>query len=143
MPANLQRSSYPFFYTIATRWRDNDVYGHVNNVEYYAFFDSAVNYYLITHCGLDIHKAQVVAYVVSSSANYFAPLSYPESVDVGVRVNKLGRSSVSYELGVFASGGEEVKAEGQFVHVFVDRHASPVSAVSIPENILEGLKKLV
>lgn len=112
---------YAFQLTIPTRWHDNDVYGHVNNVVYYSYFDTAVNAFLIREGGLDIHRGQVIGLVVESSCRYMKPLSFPFSVTAGVRIAKLGSSSVRYEIGLFAEGDPESAATGFFVHVFVDR----------------------
>ena len=135
------RSDYPHFQPITTRWHDNDVYGHVNNVTYYSFFDSAVNTYLIEVGGLDIHNGEVVGFVVSSSCDYFASIAFPERIEIGLRVGKLGNSSVQYELAVFKAGEEEACAAGRFVHVFVDRQNN--RPVSIPEGLRRALSDLV
>ena len=106
---------------IQTRWSDNDVYGHVNNVTYYSYFDTAVNGWLIDHGGLDIHIGAVVGYVVETSCSYFSPVAFPDRLHVGIRVAKLGRSSVRYELAVYRNDDELPVAAGHFVHVYVDR----------------------
>ncbi|WP_447652155.1 acyl-CoA thioesterase [Pseudomonas abietaniphila] len=136
-----QRSDYRHFQPITTRWHDNDIYGHVNNVTYYSFFDSAVNSYLIEHGGLDIHDGDVVGFVVSSSCDYFASIAYPDLIEIGLRVSKLGNSSVQYELAVFKTGEEEACAAGRFVHVFVDRASN--QPVPIPARLREALEQLV
>ncbi|MDB5979414.1 MAG: putative thioesterase [Pseudomonas sp.] len=136
-----QRTDYPHFQPITTRWHDNDIYGHVNNVTYYSFFDSAVNSYLIERGGLDIHDGEVVGFVVSSSCDYFASIAYPDLIEVGVRVGKLGNSSVQYELAVFKAGEAEVCAAGRFVHVFVDRASN--RPVAIPDGLREALSLLL
>jgi acyl-CoA thioester hydrolase len=136
-----QRTEYRHFQPITTRWHDNDIYGHVNNVTYYSFFDSAVNTYLIERGGLDIHDGSVVGFVVSSSCDYFASIAYPDLIEVGLRVAKLGNSSVQYELAVFKAGEDEACAAGRFVHVFVDRASN--LPVSIPEALREALQVLV
>lgn len=135
------RKDFPYRHVISTRWHDNDAYGHVNNVVYYSFFDTAVNHFLIKQCGLDIASDPVVAYVVSSSAHYFSPLAYPQEVEVGVQLKRLGRSSVTYRLGVFVAGEDAVKAAGEFVHVFVRRDSG--SSVSIPAAIRQQLESLL
>ncbi len=117
----MNRGAYPHLHPIATRWADNDVYGHVNNVEYYAWFDTAINAYLIERGGLDIQAGAGIGLCVESHCAFLAPVAFPERVDVGLRVAKLGRSSVRYELGVFREGNDEPAAEGWFVHVFVSR----------------------
>lgn len=137
----LQRGDYRHFQPIITRWHDNDVYGHVNNVTYYSFFDTAVNTYLIDQGGLDIHDGEVVGFVVSSSCDYFASIAFPECIEIGLRVGKLGNSSVQYELAVFKAGEEEACAAGRFVHVFVDRRTN--QPVTIPGMLREALQRLV
>ncbi|WP_297840184.1 thioesterase family protein [Pseudomonas sp.] len=138
---NPQRADYRHFQPITTRWHDNDIYGHVNNVTYYSFFDSTVNSYLIQHGGLNIHDGDVVGFVVSSSCDYFASIAFPDLIEVGLRVGKLGNSSVQYELAVFKVGEDEASAAGRFVHVFVDRASN--RPVPIPENLRGVLELLV
>ena len=130
-------SDYPYHVEIATRWQDNDAYGHINNVMYYSFFDTAVNRFLIEEGGLNIHKGNIVAYVVSSQCQYITPASYPETIFVGVRVIKVGRSSVTYGLSVYAGEAKRRVAHGQFVHVLVERLSD--KAVPIPVNTKEAL----
>ncbi|MCO5103787.1 MAG: acyl-CoA thioesterase [Burkholderiaceae bacterium] len=115
------RSAYRVFRSISTRWMDNDVYGHVNNVVYYSWFDTAVNAHLIEAGALDIHAGQTIGLVVETQCNYFAPLAFPQQIDAGIRVAHLGRSSVRYEVGLFAQDGALTAAAGHFVHVYVDR----------------------
>ena len=115
------RADYRFFLTIPTRWMDNDVYGHVNNVVYYGYFDTVVNRYLIEQGVLDIHAGDVIGLVVESGCRYFAPLAFPQTVVAGLRVVRLGTSSVRYEIGLFADDSEVAAAHGHFVHVYVDR----------------------
>jgi acyl-CoA thioester hydrolase len=115
------REGYPHFETISTRWMDNDVYGHVNNVVYYSFFDTAVNRYLIEQGALDPAAGEVIGLVVETQCNYFSPLSFPQPVQAGLRVAHAGRSSVRYEIALFAEGQERAAAAGHFVHVYVDR----------------------
>lgn len=136
-----QRADYCHFQPITTRWHDNDIYGHVNNVTYYSFFDSTVNTYLIEQGGLDIHDGTVVGFVVSSACDYFASIAYPDLIEVGLRVGKLGNSSVQYELAVFKAGEQEACAAGRFVHVFVDRASN--RPVAIPEGLRQALEALV
>ncbi|MFT6461277.1 MAG: acyl-CoA thioester hydrolase, partial [Maricaulis maris] len=100
---------------------DNDIYGHINNAAYYGFFDTAVNCFLIEEAGLDIHAGAVIGLVVETGCNYFAPLAFPETVEAGVRVARLGNSSVSFEIGLFRQGEDDPAAQGRFVHVYVDR----------------------
>lgn len=123
------REHYRHFQPITTRWHDNDLYGHVNNVTYYSYFDTAVNGYLIEVGGLDIHRGEVVAFVVSSSCDYFASIAFPERIEIGLRVGNLGNSSVQYELAVFKEGEEQACAAGRFVHVFVDRASNRPAAI--------------
>lgn len=115
------RSAYPVFRPITTRWMDNDVYGHVNNVVYYSWFDTVVNAHLIERGALDIHGGTTIGLVVETQCNYFAPLSFPQQVEAGLRVARLGGSSVRYEVGLFAAGEPLTAAKGHFVHVYVDR----------------------
>ncbi|MHA6492115.1 acyl-CoA thioesterase [Pseudomonas borbori] len=139
-PPQHLRGDYPHFQSITTRWHDNDLYGHVNNVTYYSYFDSAVNTYLIESGGLDIHNGSVVGFVVSSSCDYFASIAFPERIEIGLRVGKLGNSSVQYELAVFKAGENEACAAGRFVHVFVDRQSN--RPVPIPESLRSALTTL-
>lgn len=138
-PQHLRRD-YRHFQPITTRWHDNDVYGHVNNVTYYSYFDSAVNAYLIEVGGLDIHNGGVVGFVVSSSCDYFASIAFPDAIEIGLRVGKLGNSSVQYELAVFKAGEEEACAAGRFVHVFVDRQTN--RPLPIPERLRAAMANL-
>ena len=136
-----QRADYPHFQPITTRWHDNDIYGHVNNVTYYSFFDTTVNTYLVEVGGLDIHDGDVVGFVVSSACDYFASIAFPERIDVGLRVGKLGNSSVQYELAVFKADEQDACAAGRFVHVFVDRASN--QPVAIPAALRGALEQLV
>jgi acyl-CoA thioester hydrolase len=138
-PQHLRRD-YPHFQPISTRWHDNDIYGHVNNVTYYSYFDSAVNAYLIEVGGLDIHDGEVVGFVVSSSCDYFASIAFPERIEIGLRVGKLGNSSVQYELAVFKQDEEQACAAGRFVHVFVERASN--RPLPIPERLRTALAAL-
>jgi len=134
------RSAYPVFRTITTRWMDNDVYGHVNNVVYYSWFDTAVNAYLIEQGVLDIHGGQTIGLVIETQCNYFAPLAFPQTIEAGVRVARLGSSSVRYEVGLFAAGEPLCAARGHFVHVYVDRDTRrPVSLPATLRTTLETL----
>ncbi|MEY2994368.1 MAG: hypothetical protein RL357_1303 [Pseudomonadota bacterium] len=120
-PEPLPRDHYRVFRDIPTRWMDNDVYGHVNNVVYYSWFDTAVNAWLIEQGALDIHQGEVVGLVVNTGCHYFASLAFPQVVEAGVRVAHMGRSSVRYEVGLFAKGEPITAACGHFVHVYVDK----------------------
>jgi len=115
------RAAYAAWRPISTRWMDNDVYGHVNNVVYYSFFDTAVNGLLMDAGVLDIRQGGVIGLVVETQCNYFAPIAFPQPVAAGVRVAQLGRSSVRYEIGLYAGDAPESAAAGHFVHVYVDR----------------------
>ncbi|WP_421789977.1 acyl-CoA thioesterase [Hyphobacterium sp.] len=114
------RADYPVFFEIATRWQDNDVYGHLNNVVYYELLDTVVNRHLIEAGVLDPETSDQIGLVVESGCKYFASLAYPENVDVGLRVAHIGNSSVRYEVGAFAKGADTAAAEAFFVHVYVD-----------------------
>jgi len=116
-----RRVDYPHFLAITTRWMDNDLYGHINNVVYYSFFDTVINHYLINAGGLDIHQGRVIGLAVETMCRFYRPLAYPDPVDAGLRVGKLGRSSVRYEIGLFSPGHDEPAATGHFIHVFVER----------------------
>ena len=115
------RAGYPHFLAIPTRWMDNDLYGHVNNVVYYSYFDTVVNQYLIEQGVLDIERSEVIGLVVETQCNYFSPLTFPDTVQAGLRVAKLGSSSVRYEIGLFRNDDPLAAAQGHFVHVYVDR----------------------
>ena len=134
------RDAYKAFRSISTRWMDNDVYGHVNNVVYYSWFDTAVNATLIEHGVLDIHGGQTIGLVIETQCNYFAPLAFPQPIDAGIRVAKLGTSSVRYEVGLFAEGEPLTAAKGHFVHVYVDRETRrPVPLPAPLKQFLETL----
>ena len=120
-PAPPCRADYPHFLAIPTRWMDNDVYGHVNNVVYYSWFDTAVNAHLIEQGVLDTAKSEVIGLVVETQCQYFESLAFPQNVEAGIRVAHIGSSSVRYEVGLFAQGAPLTAARGQFVHVYVDR----------------------
>ena len=142
MDAELVRvSDYRTFVSITTRWMDNDVYGHINNVTYYSYFDTAVNLLLIREGKLDIERAGVIALVVESKCTYRKPLAYPDALKAGVRIDKLGKRSVTYGVGIFREGEEEAAASGFLVHVFVDRETR--KAVLIPGEIREGLVRVM
>jgi acyl-CoA thioester hydrolase len=126
--------------TIPTRWNDNDVYGHVNNVEYYAFFDTIINDYLIRAGGLDILRGPAIGLCAESHCAFTAALVFPEAVEAGLRVGHLGTSSVRYEIGLFGAGGADLAATGWFVHVFVDRETR--RPVPIPDALRAALARL-
>ena len=116
-----QRVAYRHFLPIATRWMDNDAYGHVNNVVYYAYFDTVVNAYLIAAGVLDIANSPVIGLVVETGCKYFSAVAFPDEIDAGLRVAKLGNSSVRYEIALFRRGSDVAVAQGHFVHVYVER----------------------
>lgn len=134
-------TDYRFHTPLTTRWSDNDVYGHINNVTYYSYFDSAANLYLIQAGGLDIVHGAVIGLVVESHCQYHAPLSYPTPLVAGVRVDRLGHRAVTYGIAIFAEGDDRASAHGHFVHVFVDRQTR--TPVSIPPPLRDALTRLV
>ena len=135
------RAAYPHFLAIPTRWMDNDIYGHVNNVVYYSYFDTVINEYLMREGGLDIHGGEVVGVCAESHCNFRDSFAFPETVEAGLRVGHLGRRAVRYEIGLFKAGAEAPAAEGHFVHVFVER--ATMTPVAIPEGIRAALERLV
>ncbi len=138
-----QREHYRHYTPITTRWHDNDVYGHVNNVVYYSFFDSAVNRLLVREGGLDIDQGRVIALVVSSACDYQAPVAFPHDIEVGLVVSRLGNTSVHYQLAVFLAGQPLACATGRFVHVFVDREGRrPVPVPDCLRHVLSELQPL-
>lgn len=140
-PQATSRSAYKVFRTLGTRWMDNDAYGHVNNVVYYSWFDTAVNAYLIEQGVLDIERGAIIGLVVETQCNYFAPLAFPQTVEAGLRVARLGSSSVRYEVGLFAQGEPWSAARGHFVHVYVDRQSR--QPTPLPANFKTVLEALV
>lgn len=140
-PQAAPRSAYKVWRTLGTRWMDNDVYGHVNNVVYYSWFDTAVNGYLIEQGVLDIHQGETIGLVVETQCHYFAPLAFPQALEAGLRVARLGTSSVRYEVGLFAQGAPLTAAKGHFVHVYVDRQSR--RPVSLPRNLKSVLETLL
>lgn len=135
------RDQFRHFLTIPTRWMDNDIYGHVNNVVYYSYFDTAVNQFLIEAGVLDIHKGEVVGFVVDSGCAYFAPIAFPDAVHAGIRVAKLGNSSVRYEIALYRNNDPLPAAAGHFVHVYVERANN--RSVPIPDAVRELLTSIV
>lgn len=136
------RADWPHFLAIPTRWMDNDGYGHVNNVVYYSYFDTAVNQFLIERGVLDIHHGEVVGFVVDSGCSYYSSLSFPDIVHVGIRVAKLGNSSVRYEIGVYRNDDPAPAATGHFVHVYVERSSNkPVPIPAPVRKVLETITR--
>ena len=131
---------YPHRRAIPTRWHDNDVYGHVNNVEYYAYFDTVINAYLVEQGGLDIHRGPVIGLCAESHCEFRAPLAFPETVQAGLRLSRLGTTSVRYEIGLYREDASEPAATGWFVHVFVDRERRRPAA--IPPDVRAALERL-
>jgi acyl-CoA thioester hydrolase len=134
------RRAYKEFRPIATRWMDNDQYGHINNVVYYSWFDTAVNAHLIEQGALDVHGGKVIGLVVETHCNYFAALTFPQTIETGIRVAQLGSSSVRYEVGIFGDG-ELTAAKGHFVHVYVDSQTR--RPVPLPDKLRTVLEKLI
>ena len=136
-----RRGDYPRFLEIPTRWMDNDIYGHVNNVIYYSYFDTVINQYLIETGGLDIHAGTIIGIAVESQCRFHRSLEFPDVIDAGLRVGRLGNTSVRYEIGLFRRGDEEPAATGHFVHVFVDRESR--RPLPIPAAMRAALQRLV
>ena len=140
-PTSLTRADFPHFLAIPTRWMDNDVYGHVNNVVYYSYFDTVINAYLIREGGLDIAQGAVIGITPETHCNFLAELTFPEIVEAGLRVRRLGGRSVTYEIGLFKAGRTEPAAFGHFVHVFVER--ATMRPTAMPEGIRACLERLL
>jgi acyl-CoA thioester hydrolase len=143
MTANKQAADYPVLWPVATRWSDNDHYGHVNNVTYYSYFDTAVNAWLIETTGTDIRELSAIGIVAETSCKYVSQLSFPEKLLVGLSIERLGIRSIVYSLAIFREGpgAPELAATGRFVHVYVDRETR--LPVPIPEQIRAAATKLV
>jgi len=139
-PAPENRHAYRHFQSIPTRWMDNDVYGHVNNVVYYSYFDTVVNQYLIEQRVLNIEASKVIGLVVETQCQYFASITFPDVVHAGLRVAKLGNSSVRYEIGLFRNEERTASAQGYFIHVYVDRATR--RAISLPADMRAALEKI-
>ena len=135
------RADFVAFEDVHSRWMDNDAYGHINNVVYYSFFDTAVNRYLIEHKVLDIAKSETIGLVIETQCKYFAPIMYPDLIHVGLKVTHLGNSSVKYEVAIFANDVDIASALGHFVHVYVDRQTN--KPTPIPKNVRDVLQQLV
>ncbi|WP_180176985.1 thioesterase family protein [Acinetobacter sp. YH12039] len=140
-PETKCRQNYRFLFPIQTRWADNDMYGHVNNVTYYSYFDTAANALLIQHAGFDLHNTPIIGLVVDSACSFLQELSYPEIIEVGVAIEKIGNSSLRYDLAIFKQGQNEAAAQGHFVHVFVDRQTR--KSTSIPEDMRDALTQFL
>jgi len=136
----VSRTDYRHFTAVTTRWKDNDVYGHVNNVEYYSYFDTVINTYLIVEGGLDIYRGDAIGVCAESHCRFLGEMAFPETIEGGVRVEKLGTSSVRYGIGLFRQGHDAPAAEGWFVHVFVDRLTR--KPVPIPPALREALQRI-
>ncbi len=139
-PVASTRETFRHFQVIATRWADNDIYGHVNNVVYYSYFDTIVNQYLIEQRVLDIEKSTVIGLVVETQCQYFSPITFPDVVHAGLRVAKLGNSSVRYEIGLFRNDEKTASAQGHFIHVYVDRASR--RSVALPDALRRALQKI-
>ena len=137
----IQRSDYSYFHSITTRWSDNDIYGHVNNVVYYSYFDTVANQYLIEFADFKPISNTIIGVVVHSNCTYIKAITYPDKIEAGLTVKKLGKSSVTYGIGIFKKGEKNASAYGEFVHVFVNRKDN--QPTSIPEKIKEALKKIL
>ncbi|MCA3245337.1 MAG: acyl-CoA thioesterase [Azospirillum sp.] len=140
-PAPGIRADYRHFLAIPTRWMDNDLYGHVNNVVYYSYFDTVINKFLIERGGLDIHKSDIIGVAAESGCRFHASIAYPETIDAGLRVGHLGGRSVRYEIGLFRAGTDTAAAEGYFVHVFVAR--AEQRPVAIPDRIRSAFETIL
>ena len=136
-----QRSDYRHFQVIPTRWMDNDIYGHVNNVHYYSYFDTAVNQFLIERGVLDIHHGEVVGLVVDTACSYFRPLAFPDQVHAGIRDARIGNTSVQYEVGLFRNDDVQIAAAGRFTHVYVERASG--KPVPVPDAVRAVLAPLL
>lgn len=136
-----QRQNYRFLFPIQTRWADNDMYGHVNNVTYYSYFDTAANALLIEKCAFDIRESSIIGLVVESSCKFHQELSYPEIIEVGVNIEKIGNSSLTYDLAIFKLNEENASAQGHFVHVFVDRETR--KSTPIPQEMRDALSQFI
>ncbi len=136
-----ERRHYRWFTPISTRWMDNDVYGHANNVNYYAWFDTTANRYLIEHCDLDIHRGEQIGYIVHSECFYRSAVAFPDELEGALRVNRLGNSSVEYGLAIFRRGEAQAAAHGRFTHVFVDRNNERPQPMN--EQLRQGLSRIL
>ncbi len=140
-PKRSRRDQYRFFHPISTRWKDNDAFGHVNNVEYYSYFDTAVTYYLLQHNLIGVSDGDIITVVVETGCRYHASVAFPDQVTVGIRVARIGTSSVRYETAVFRNDEDEASAEGHFVHVYVER--TNMRPVPIPPESRAALAEIL
>ncbi len=140
LPDPEQRDNYRWFTTITTRWMDNDIYGHINNVNYYSYFDTVANSYLIQQCDLDIHGGDIIGYIVHSECFYKRALAFPDALEGGLRVNRIGNSSVQYGIAIFRAGEAQASAHGTFTHVFVNRDSE--RPVPIAGSLRDGLERV-
>ena len=140
-PSPLARAAFVHFSSITTRWMDNDIYGHINNVQYYSFFDTVVNGYLVAKGALDPAAGKVIGLVVETHCNFFSSAAYPDTIHVGLRVTRLGSTSVRYEIGIFRNDEPRASAQGHFVHVYVDRASR--RPVPLPDHLKAALNPLV
>ncbi len=140
-PEPQPRTAFGHFQRIPTRWMDNDVYGHINNVVYYAYFDTLINRYLIDHCGLDFQSDPIIAVAVETTCRFHRSFAYPDEIDAGLAIGRLGSSSVRYDIGLFGANDDLTRADGHFVHVFVARQT--MRPTPIPTPMRTGLKRLL
>lgn len=141
LPDPTQRENYRWTLPLTTRWMDNDIYGHINNVIYYAYFDTVANAYLIDECGLDIHNGNEIGYIVHSQCHYKSGLAYPDRLDGALRVNRIGNSSVEYGIAILKADSSTAAAHGTFTHVFVDRISERPRPLS--DSLRSGLTKIL
>ena len=139
-PQPLTRSDFPHFLEIQTRWMDNDIYGHVNNAVHYSYFDTAVNRYLIDTGALDLQSGAVIGLVVETACNYFKEIAFPDRIAAGLRVARIGRTSVRFEVALFRNDDAMAAAQGHFTHVYVDRETR--QSVDLPEELRRSLVAL-
>ena len=137
----IHRSDYSYFHPITTRWADNDLYGHINNVVYYSYFDTVANQYLIEFADFNPINASIIGVVVHSNCTYIKAIAYPNKIEAGLTIKKLGKTSVTYGIGIFKKGEKTAYAYGEFVHVFVNRKDN--QPTSIPKKINEAFQKIL
>jgi len=137
-----RRADYRHFLEIPTRWGDNDAYAHINNVVYYSYFDTVVSRYLLASGAIDLTSSEVIGVVVETGCRYLAPISFPDLVTAGLRVTRIGNTSIRYEIGIFRNGEEQASAEGHFIHVYVDR-ATQTRPTPLPQALREAVAPLL